>query len=136
MTIKEIWMFFCSLFFSTLYIYFFIKKIKYIRQIQMRRGDKIIKGNIVENKIFLLTGDVHPIVSCDINGSERIYKYRYFYNEKKFPIGKEINLSISQISGLPYDKKDLIKDMVFYLFFSVFCILSLVVELYVFLFLR
>ena len=43
---------------------------------------------------------------------------------------------VSKISGLPYDKKDLVKDMIFSVFCLVFFSSILIVGLYVILFVR
>ena len=102
----------------------------------MSSDDEMIKGKVIGKKLFLLTGDIHPIVQCNINGLEVTYTYRYFYSEKKYPIGTEAALMVSKISGLPYDKKDLVKDMIFSVFCLVFFSSILIVGLYVILFVR
>ncbi len=122
--------------FTLLLFYILLKKIKYISELQMSSDDKMIKGKVIGKNLFLLTGDIHPIVQCNINGSEVTYTYRYFYSEKKYPIGTEVELKVSEISGLPYDKKDLVKDMIFTVFSLFFFSSILVACLYVILIAR
>ena len=134
--IEEILTVLGSLSFSLGFIYLVIKKSKDIYQIHMGHSDELIKGKVVGKKIFLLTGDVHPIVLCNKNNSELIYVFRYFYNEKKYPLGMEIELKISNVSGLLYDKRDLMKDMLLHVFFLIICIFGTLAGLYVLLVLR
>lgn len=47
--------------------------IKYIIELQMSSDDEMIKGKVIGKKLFLLTGDIHPIVQCNINGLEVTY---------------------------------------------------------------
>lgn len=122
--------------FTLLLFYILLKKIRYISELQMSSKDEIIKGTVIGKKTFLLTGDIHPIVQCNINGSEVTYTYRYFYSEKKYPIGTEVELRVSKISGLPYDKKDLVRDMIFIAFSLLFFSSILVACLYVILLAR
>ena len=127
---------FGSLIFTFVFIYALLKKIKDIKRIQMRRDDEIIKGKVIGREPYLLTGDISPVVLCNINGSKVTYTYRYIYSEKKYPIGTEVELKVSNISGLPYDKKDLTKDILLHLFFLLICILGTGAGLYVIIFMR
>lgn len=125
-----------ALIFTLLLFYILLKKIKYISELQIGSDDEMIKGKVVGKNLFLLTGDIHPIVQCNINGSEVTYTYRYFYSEKKYPIGTEVVLRMSKVSGLPYDKKDLVKDMILTAFSLFFSSSALIAGLYVILFVR
>lgn len=136
MMAKNIQTVFCSLIFTFVYIYIVLKKIKDIKEIQMKSDDEIIKGKVIGRKPFLLTGDIQPVILCNINGSKVTYTYRYFYSEKKYPIGMEVELRMSNISGLLYDKKDLMKDLVLHLFFLLICSLGLGAGLYVIMLMR
>lgn len=136
MLIKDSLTVLSALVFTLLLFYILLKKIKYISELQMSSDDEMIKGKVIEKKLFLLTGDIHPIVQCNIDGSEVTYTYRYFYSENKYPIGTEVALRVSKISGLPYDKKDLVKDMMFTVFSLFFFSSILMVGLYVILFVR
>lgn len=133
---KNIQIVFGSLIFTFVYIYIILKKIKDIKTIQMRPDDEIIKGKVIGRKPFLLTGDIRPLVLCNINGSKVMYTYRHIYNEKKYPVGTEVELKVSNISGLPYDKKDMMKDILLHLFFLLICSLGTGVGLYVIIFMR
>lgn len=125
-----------ALIFTVLLFYIVLKKIKYISELQMSSDDEMIKGKVVGQNTFLLTGDIHPVVLCNIDGSEVTYTYRYFYSEKKYPIGTGVELRMSKASRLPYDKKDLVKDMILTAFSLFFFSSALVVGLYVILFVR
>ena len=118
------------------YMWIILKKLKDIKNFQMSSDDETIEGEIVDNKPFLFTGDVHPVALCLMNGIELKYEYRYFYSESQFPIGKKVELKISRASGLPYVRKDLIKDIILHLFFMIFFIIGICGGLYVLIYLR
>lgn len=124
--LKEIVYVFGSFCFSLGFVYIVWKKLNEIRKICIGSEDESVKGIVVGKKTFLYTGDVHPIVSCKIKGSEILYQYRFYYNLSQFPLGKEVDLKVSRISGIPYDKKDLIKDILLHVFFLIICILGTV----------
>ena len=102
----------------------------------MRPDDEVIKGKVIGRKPFLLTGDIRPFVLCNIDGLKVTYAYRYVYSEKKYPIGAEVKLKVSKLSGLPYDKKDLMKDILLHLFFLLICGLGTGAGLYVIIFMH
>ena len=134
--LKDIMMVIISFIFSLGFFYGIMKKIKDLTQIRMGKNDETIVGKVVGKRVYLPTGDIHPVVLCNVKGVEVSYVYRYIYNENKYPMGKEVLLKISSVSGLPYDKKDMIKDIMFHVFFLFFFCMGLVAGLYVLMFLR
>lgn len=134
--LKDIMMVIISFIFSLGFFYGIIKKIKDLTQIRMGKNDETIVGKVVGKRVYLPTGDIHPVVLCNVKGVEVSYVYRYIYNENKYPMGKEVLLKISSVSGLPYDKKDMIKDIMFHVFFLFFFCMCWIAGLYVLMFLR
>ena len=134
--LKDIMMVIISVIFSLGFFYGIMKKIKDLTQIRMGKNDETIVGKVVGKKVYLPTGDIHPVVLCNVKGVEVSYVYRYIYNENKYPMGKEVLLKISSVSGLPYDKKDMIKDIMFHVFFLFFFCMCWIAGLYVLMFLR
>ena len=107
-----------------------IRILKEIKRIKPDSGDGNVKAVVVNIDPFL-TGDVAPIVSYT-SGSreEKKYKYYYWYNRKKYPIGKEVSLKLSSASGLAYDRKDLIKGFLFALFSTLMMMMAALVFAY------
>lgn len=134
--LKDIMMVIISFIFSLGFFYGIMKKIKDLTQIRMGKNDETIVGKVVGKRVYLPTGDIHPVVLCNVKGVEVSYVYRYIYNENKYPMGKEVLLKISSVSGLPYDKKDMIKDIMFHVFFLFFFCMCWIAGLYVLMFLR
>lgn len=122
--LKDIMMVIISFISSLIFFYGIMKKIKYLMEIHIGKNDEIIVGKVVGKRVYLPTGDIHPVVLCNVEGAEVSYVYRYIYNENKYPMGKEIELKLSRISGIPYDKKDLIKDILLHVFFLIICVLG------------
>ena len=134
--LKDIMMVIISFIFSLGFFYGIMKKIKDLTQIRMGKNDETIVGKVVGKRVYLPTGDIHPVVLCNVKGVEVSYVYRYIYNANKYPMGKEVLLKISSVSGLPYDKKDMIKDIMFHVFFLFFFCMCWIAGLYVLMFLR
>ena len=102
--------------YSALSLYIVIDRIKNILRIKMGKADETVIGKIVGRKPFLFTGDISPIVECNQHNSTFVYTYHYFYSKEKYPLGGRVELKLSKKSGLLYDKKDLIKELVLYVF--------------------
>lgn len=120
---------FGSLFFGILDTYFFVKKIIDTKEIKISPNDEDIKAKVIGWDLFI-TGDIRPILLYRINGEEKRYTCRFYYSTKKYPIGREVDLKISKISRLAYDKKDLRKDFFFHLFRILYWILCLLISFY------
>lgn len=91
---------------------FFIRKIIETKNIKMESDDGNIKAKVIGGHLFI-TGDIRPILLYKINGAEKRYTYRFYYNAGNYPVGQEVDLKLSKISGLAYDKSDIIKDLIF-----------------------
>lgn len=118
-----------TLFFATLDTYFFCKKIIETKKIKISSNDKDIKAKVIGGHLFI-TGDIRPILLYRINEEEKEYTCRFYYSVKKYPIGKEVDLKISTISGLAYIKNDLIKDFVFHSFRMIYLYFGLFIGFY------
>lgn len=92
-----------------------IQRLQKVKEINWSSDDDFIKATVVDWH-YIYAGDVQPVVSYWVDGEEKKYEYIYFYNRKDFPIGKEIYLKFSKRSGLAYDKKDLIKGLLWMIF--------------------
>lgn len=118
-----------TLFFAILDTYFFINKLIETKKIKISSNDKDIKAKVVGGHLFI-TGDIRPILLYKINEEEKEYTCRFYYSAKKYPIGKEVDLKISMISGLAYIKNDLIKDFIFHSFRMIYWFFGLLISFY------
>lgn len=75
------------------------KILKEICEIKMSSDDGSIKATVVDVSI-LTTGDIRPILLYTVNGEKKKYIYHFYHRFKEFPIGKEVELKLSNISGL------------------------------------
>lgn len=96
------------------------QQIQEIKKIKIKSNDGNIEAIVVDYE-YAGRGDIHPILQYNVNGIEKKYKYHFYYEKKKYPIGKKVNLKFSQESGLAYNKTDLIKTFIFLVFAIVFC---------------
>ena len=55
-----------------------------------------------------------------MDGIDKKYIYHFCYSKKNFQIGKELTLQFSEESRLAYDRKDLVKALVFQLLETIF----------------
>lgn len=92
-----------------------IKEIKEIRKIKVTRNDKEIKAVVIDSLPYI-TRDIRPILRYVVEGIEKKYIYHFYYNPKKYPIGKEMTLKLSEDSSLAYDRMDLAKAFIYQLF--------------------
>lgn len=94
-----------------------IKEIKAIRKLKVKLNDRNIRAVII-GSVPYITGDVQPILQYTVNGVDKKYIYHFYYNLKKYPIGKEMTLKFSEDSGLAYDRTDLVKALIYQLFMT------------------
>lgn len=109
--------------------------LKEIKKIRIGSDDGDIKAAVVEWRLFY-TGDIRPILLYTIDGKEKKYEYHFYHDKEEYPIGKEVNLKLSSVSGLAYDKKDLIKGLLLRLFGTLFFVAGLIIGIYVLFVLR
>lgn len=69
---------------------------------------------------MFMTSDIRPVLVYTVNGKDKKYVYHFYHTLKEFPIGKEVNLKLSNISGMAYDKKDLMQGFCFIMFAILF----------------
>ncbi|MCM1500846.1 MAG: hypothetical protein NC124_20500 [Clostridium sp.] len=91
-----------------------IKEIREIKKFKIKSNDRNIQA-VVVGSLPHITGDVRPILQYVVKGVDKKYIYHYYYNQKKYPMGKEVILKISEDSGLAYDRTDLRKALVYHL---------------------
>lgn len=108
---------------------------KEIKKIKIGSNNGDIKATVVEWRLFY-TGDIRPVLLYTVDGKERKYEYHFYHNKEEYPIGKEVNLKFSRVSGLAYDKKDLIKGLLLRLFATLFFAGGLLIGIYVLFVLR
>lgn len=73
-------------------------------------------------------GEVQPVLEYYVNDQHRIYIFHNFFSMDEISVGDEITINLSKKNGLAYDKKDLIKGILYRLFFTII-FLSLVLYL-------
>ena len=117
--LKELLLILGCLIASIMSVLCLINLIKEIKKIKMTAHDGDIKAIVVDAYVFT-TGDIRPILLYTVNGEDKKYTYHFYHNLKEFPMGKEVRLKLSSISGLAYDKKDLIQGLLMVLFATIF----------------
>ena len=130
MDIKEVLLIIGCLIASVMGVLCLIKILKEISEIKMSSADRDIKAIVVDAYVFM-TGDIRPVLTYTVNEKDKKYVYHFYHNLKEFPIGKEVNLKLSNISGMAYDKKDLIQRLLFDLFGTIFYVTGLCAGIYI-----
>lgn len=133
---KALFCIFVGLAFDVIDIYFFIRSLKEIKKIKIGSNDSYVKAIVVGKYNLYITGDIRPILSYTVDGEEKKYVYHFYHTSKKYPVGKEIYLKLSNISGLAYDKKDLIQGVLFNLFRILLWSVGLLLGVYYMIFFR
>ena len=96
-----------------------IKEIKEIKKKKVKLNDTNIKAVVVDFLPYVAT-DIRPILQYTVDGIDKKYIYHFCYSKKNFQIGKELTLQFSEESRLAYDRKDLVKALVFQLLETIF----------------
>lgn len=133
MGIRLIFLILVCLMFTIFGIISLIKIIKEVRKIRISSQDGCIMATVKDWRIFTM-GDIFPVLSYEVNGEKKIYEFHFVRNRKDYPIGKEVNLRLSYVSGLAYDKKDLIQGFLIIIFGLLFFGSGLLIGIYRWLF--
>ena len=129
MEIKDILLIIGCLIASVMGVLCLIKILKEFNEIEMSSKDRDIKAIVVDAYVFM-TGDIRPVLMYKVNGKDKKYVYHFYHKLKEFPIGKEVNLKLSNSSGLAYDKNDLLQGLLFVLFGTIFFMAGLFAGIY------
>lgn len=107
-----------------------IKEIKEIKKLKIGSNDRNIKAIVVDFLPYIITGDIRPILQYVVEETDKKYIYHFYYNQKKYPMGKEVTLKLSEDSGLAYDRTDLVKALVYHLFATMISVFVVFVCVY------
>ena len=92
-------------------IYILVKWVRDSLKIKMGKDDPLVKGTVCELVTKPWSDYIIPVVEYNVNGAKRQYKFRNAFPFGTYEVGKEVELSLSEKSGLAYDRRDIMKEL-------------------------
>lgn len=114
------------------YVKDFIKEIKTWWEIKPSIKDNMIDAIVIRH-IPCMNGDVKPVLVYRVDAIESEYIYHFYCNPKQYPIGESKLLKCSLKSELAYDRKDLLKSLLYFMLGICFGGGAMVIVVYAFL---
>lgn len=105
-------------------VYILVRWIRSSLKIRMGKDDPAIKGTVCELVTKPWSDFIIPVVEYSVDGVKRQYRFRNAFPFGTYEVGREVELSLSEKSGLAYDRRDIMKELWTYIIFLIVFVLG------------